>query len=123
MIEDVGGRASAGTEYRKSKFSDYSPVAHGSVRNHSSRSSHFQTSCQNGTTGRRSSVAATVLHENVPRRTGLDAFALGIFRVEKYVEYVDVFSGRNVSQRQRATDYVAVTNLSEAGNSSHKDIT
>src|SRR5438270_12825113 len=104
MLDDIGGRASTGTENRKSKFSNYSAVAHGSIGNHSSRSSHFQTSCQNGTTGRRSSVAATVLHENVPRRTGLDAFALGIFRVEKYVEYVDVFSGRNVSQRERGTD-------------------
>src|SRR5437899_9586212 len=101
MLDDVGGGAGTGTENRKSKFSDYTAVTHGSVGNHSSRSSHFQPSCQNGTAGRRRSVSAAVLHQNVPRRTGLDAFALRIFGIEKYVQHVDVFSRRNVPQRER----------------------
>src|ERR1700730_3078310 len=104
MLDDIGGGAGAGAEDRKFNFSDHTTVPHRPIGNHSRCSSHFQTSCKNGTAGRRRSVPTTVLHQNVSWRTSLNALALRIFGIEKYVQHVDVFSGRNVPQCERGTD-------------------
>ena len=105
MDGEIERRAAARAEHRKIHRRNCDAVAQSSIGHDSGRAAHLEAADQDASSGSSALIATAVHDQHLAGRYGLNRLALGMLRILEHAHDIQIFSRRNVTQREGLADH------------------